>query len=126
MEPNRISDNISTITENVRDYVNLRIDYLKLLLTEKIAAAPGIIPHQVHPEDRAVYWFYFFRMRAGAFRCGRSEFVRAIQAEGAGVSGGYIKVPLYGEPVFQQHAIGKLGKGIMQCEVGQFLVGLSE
>ena len=37
MEPNRISDNISTITENVRDYVNLRIDYLKLLLTEKIA-----------------------------------------------------------------------------------------
>jgi hypothetical protein len=37
MEPNRISDNISTITESVRDYVNLRIDYLKLLLTEKIA-----------------------------------------------------------------------------------------
>jgi len=37
MESNRISDNISTITENVRDYVNLRIDYVKLLLTEKIA-----------------------------------------------------------------------------------------
>ena len=37
MEPNRISDNISSITENVKDYVNLRIDYVKLLLTEKIA-----------------------------------------------------------------------------------------
>jgi perosamine synthetase len=73
------------------------------LLTEKIAKAPGIIPHEVHSEDRAVYWFYFFRMRSGAFKCDRSKFVRALVAEGAGVSGGYIKVPLYGEPVFQNH-----------------------
>jgi dTDP-4-amino-4,6-dideoxygalactose transaminase len=73
------------------------------LLTEKIGKLPGILAHEVHPEDRAVYWFYFFRMRPGAFRCGRSEFVHAIQAEGASVSGGYIKVPLYREPVFQQH-----------------------
>jgi dTDP-4-amino-4,6-dideoxygalactose transaminase len=70
------------------------------LLTEKIGKLPGIIPHQVHPEDRAVYWFYMFRMRPEAFRCGRSEFVRALLAEGAPVTGGYIKVPLYGEPVF--------------------------
>jgi len=74
------------------------------LLTEKIADLPGLIPHQVHPEDRAVYWFYMFRMRPEAFRCGRSEFVKAAVAEGAPVSGGYIKVPLYGEPVFQKHA----------------------
>lgn len=74
------------------------------LLTEKIADLPGIIPHQVHPQDRAVYWFYMLRMRPAAFRCGRSEFVKALLAEGAPVSGGYIKVPLYGEPVFQKHA----------------------
>jgi hypothetical protein len=37
MESNRISDNFSSLTENVKDYVNLRIDYIKLLLTEKIA-----------------------------------------------------------------------------------------
>ena len=74
------------------------------LLTEGISDLPGIIPHQVHPEDRAVYWFYFFRMRPEAFRCGRSEFVKALLAEGAGVRGGYIGVPLYGEPVFQRHA----------------------
>jgi perosamine synthetase len=73
------------------------------LLTEQMADLPGLIPHQVHPEDRAVYWFYFFRMRPDAFRCNRSEFVKALVAEGAPVSGGYIKVPLYGEPVFQQH-----------------------
>lgn len=74
------------------------------LLTEKIADLAGIIPHQVHPEDRAVYWFYMFRMRPEAFKKGRSEFVRALTAEGAPVTGGYIKVPLYGEPVFQKHA----------------------
>ncbi|MHB0957881.1 MAG: DegT/DnrJ/EryC1/StrS family aminotransferase [Pirellulaceae bacterium] len=73
------------------------------LLTEKIADLPGLIPHEVHPEDRAVYWFYMFRMRPEAFRCGRSEFVKALLAEGAPVSGGYIKFPLYGEPVFQNH-----------------------
>jgi dTDP-4-amino-4,6-dideoxygalactose transaminase len=73
------------------------------LLTEKIADLSGLIPHQVHPEDRAVYWFYMFRIRPGAFRCSRSEFVKAAVAEGAPVSGGYIGVPLYGEPVFQKH-----------------------
>jgi dTDP-4-amino-4,6-dideoxygalactose transaminase len=73
------------------------------LLTEKIADLPGIIPHQVHPEDRAVYWFYMFRIRPEAFRCNRSDFTKALLAEGAPVSGGYIKVPLYGEPVFQNH-----------------------
>lgn len=74
------------------------------LLTEKIGKLPGIIPHDVHPEDRAVYWFYMFRIAHRTFRVGRAEFVRALQAEGAPVIGGYIKVPLYGEPVFQQHA----------------------
>jgi dTDP-4-amino-4,6-dideoxygalactose transaminase len=74
------------------------------LLTERIGDLPGIIPHDVHAEDRAVYWFYMFRMRPEAFRCGRSEFVKALMAEGASVRGGYIKVPLYGEPVFQNHA----------------------
>ncbi len=74
------------------------------LLTEKIGRLSGIIPHQVHAEDRAVYWFYMFRMQAGAFRHGRSAFVKALLAEGAPVTGGYIKVPLYGEPVFQQHS----------------------
>ncbi|MCX6241527.1 MAG: phage holin family protein [Bacteroidetes bacterium] len=37
MESNRISDNVSSLTENVKDYINLRIDYIKLILTEKIA-----------------------------------------------------------------------------------------
>jgi dTDP-4-amino-4,6-dideoxygalactose transaminase len=73
------------------------------LLTEKITGIPGIAPHQVHPEDRCVYWFYFFRMDPKAFKCDRAKFVQALAAEGVSCSAGYIKVPLHREPVFQNH-----------------------
>ncbi len=43
------------------------------LLTEKISGLPGVMPHQVHPEDRCVYWFYFFRIKPEAFRCDRAS-----------------------------------------------------
>jgi len=74
------------------------------LLTEQIADLPGIIPHQVHPEDRAVYWFYMFRIKPEAFRCNRSQFTRALIAEGVSATGGYIGRPLYKEPIFQNHS----------------------
>jgi dTDP-4-amino-4,6-dideoxygalactose transaminase len=45
-----------------------------------------------------------FRVVPEALKCNRSVFTRALVAEGASVSGGYIKVPLYGESVFQNHA----------------------
>jgi preprotein translocase subunit SecF len=37
MEAEKISDNVSSLTENVKDYVNLRIDLFKLIITEKIS-----------------------------------------------------------------------------------------
>lgn len=37
MESEKISDNFSNLTENVKDYINLRIDLVKLIITEKIA-----------------------------------------------------------------------------------------
>lgn len=73
------------------------------LLTGKIAGIPGLLPHEVHPEDRCVYWFYFLRFRQDAFRCDRAAFVQALAAEGVACSAGYIKVPLHREPVFQNH-----------------------
>jgi perosamine synthetase len=73
------------------------------LLTEKISGLPGVTPHQVDPEDRCVYWFYFFRIQPQAFRCDRAQFVKALVAEGAPCTAGYIGVPLHREPVFQQH-----------------------
>ena len=74
------------------------------LLTEKVAELPGLMPHQVHPEDRCSYWFYFFRIKPDAIRCDRAQFVRALVAEGVEASAGYIPVPLHRNPVFTKHA----------------------
>ncbi len=92
----------ATQLTRLEEIVEKRV-HLGRLLTEKIADLPGIIPHDVHPEDRGVYWFYMFRIRPEAFKCNRSTFVKALMAEGATVRGGYIKYPLYREPVFQNH-----------------------
>jgi dTDP-4-amino-4,6-dideoxygalactose transaminase len=73
------------------------------LLTEKISGVPGVLPHHVHPKDRCGYWFYFFRIKPEAFRCDRAEFVKALVAEGAPASAGYIPVPLHRNPVFLRH-----------------------
>jgi hypothetical protein len=37
MESGKLSDNFSSLTENIKDYIDLQIDYLKLALTEKIS-----------------------------------------------------------------------------------------
>lgn len=73
------------------------------LLGEKIAGAPGIEPHAVRPDDRCTYWFYMLRLKPESLRCDRAEFVKALAAEGVPASAGYIPVPLYGNPVFQDH-----------------------
>ncbi|MEO6809109.1 MAG: DegT/DnrJ/EryC1/StrS family aminotransferase [Isosphaeraceae bacterium] len=73
------------------------------LLNEQIADVPGIVPHQVRPDDRCTYWFSMLRIRPEVLRCDRAEFVKALVAEGVPASAGYIPVPLYENPVFQEH-----------------------
>ncbi len=73
------------------------------VLTEGLVGIPGLHPHEVHPDDRCVHYFYMLRLTPDAFRCDRAEFVRALVHEGVGASGGYIPLPLYREPLFQQH-----------------------
>jgi dTDP-4-amino-4,6-dideoxygalactose transaminase len=72
-------------------------------LTEKIRGTPGISAHEVHVDDRCVYWFYMMRIRPEAFRANRAELVKALAAEGAPVAAGYIPVPLFRNPVFLKH-----------------------
>lgn len=88
--------------ERVEGIVSKRMR-LGNLLTKKISGVPGILPHQVHPEDRCVYWFYFMRIDPEKFRCDRAEFVKALGAEGVQASAGYIPVPLHRNPVFEKH-----------------------
>lgn len=73
------------------------------ILGEKLANVPGIMPHGIDPADRATYWFYMFRMLPDKLKCDRAQFVKSLAAEGVPASAGYIQVPLYGNPVFQQH-----------------------
>jgi perosamine synthetase len=73
------------------------------LLGEKLTGVPGIVPHGIDPADRATYWFYMFRIEPKKFKCDRTQFVKALVAEGVPASAGYIPVPLYGNPVFQKH-----------------------
>jgi len=78
--------------------------HLGNLLTEKIRGLPGVLPHQVHPEDRCGYWFYYFRLQLEGFKCDRNQFVKALVAEGAEASAGYIPVLLHKNPIFQKHS----------------------
>lgn len=73
------------------------------LLTERLRGIPGVVPHHVDPEDRCSFWFYLFRIEPARFRCDRATLVKAMAAEGAPCSEGYIPAPLYRYPVFQNH-----------------------
>ncbi len=77
---------------------------LGLLLTQELAGIPGITTSEVHPEDRCVHWFYLMRFVPANMKCDRAEFVKAVASEGVPLVAGYISVPLYGLPMFQNHS----------------------
>jgi perosamine synthetase len=74
------------------------------LLTEGISGLPAIVPPRVNAGDRATCWFYMFMLNPDRLNCSRQEFAKALQAEGAPSGAGYIALPLYKLPVFQEHA----------------------
>jgi dTDP-4-amino-4,6-dideoxygalactose transaminase len=74
------------------------------LLTEELTGIPAIMTHKVRPDDRCVYWFYLARLVPAKVRCDRATFVKALAAEGASFMAGYIAVPVYGMPMFQNHS----------------------
>jgi dTDP-4-amino-4,6-dideoxygalactose transaminase len=69
----------------------------------KLTGLPGITPHGIDAADRATYWFYMFRIQPNKLTCDRAQFLKALVAEGVPASAGYIRVPLYGNPVFRKH-----------------------
>jgi perosamine synthetase len=74
------------------------------LLSSELENVPGVVPHRVDEKDRCVFWYYMVRIVPENLRCNRAEFVKALSAEGATFSQGYIPVPLYGMPMFQEHS----------------------
>lgn len=77
---------------------------LGALFTEALAGIPGITTHEVHKDDRCVYWFYMLRVVPEKLRCDRATFVKAMAAEGVTLTDGYIRTALYGMPMFRNHS----------------------
>lgn len=73
-------------------------------LNAEISGIPGITPHEVHSEDRCVYWFNMFRIDPAAFKVDRGQFYKALRAEGVPCGPGYISVPVHRSDVFKNHA----------------------
>ena len=72
-------------------------------LTRELEGIAAVIPPKIDAADRSTFWFYYFRLRLDRLRCSRAEFTEALRAEGAPCSAGYIPVPVYKLPYFQQH-----------------------
>ena len=92
-------------------------------LAAKLSRLPGILP-QKRPVDctRHSYHLFLFRIDGKAFGAPREAMIKALQAEGIPVCGGYA-LPLYRQPLFLNKAFGpylprasaKLDYGAVRC-----------
>jgi dTDP-4-amino-4,6-dideoxygalactose transaminase len=74
---------------------------LALLLSDELQGVPGISLPQVDERDRWTCWFYMLRVVEKALDCDYREVAAALNAEGVPCGAGYLPVPLYGYPAFQ-------------------------
>ncbi|MBL9214500.1 MAG: DegT/DnrJ/EryC1/StrS family aminotransferase [Opitutaceae bacterium] len=76
-----------------------------------LADEPAVEPVAVQDGAEAVYFYYCFRLRAGALRVAPAQFVAALTAEGVRCEQGYPgPVPLYAYPVIRdRRTFGRSG-----------------
>jgi perosamine synthetase len=84
--------------------IALKRSQLGRTLSEQLTGIPGIVPHELAPEDRCTHYLYFFRMDPKKLKCSRTQLIAALHAEGAQVSPGYIPELIHEMPMFQKHA----------------------
>ncbi len=92
-------------------------------LAAKLSRLPGLHPQRRTAETtRHSYHLFLFRIDAQAFGAPRAAVLKALQAEGIPVCGGYA-VPLYRQPLFLNKAFGpylpdagpRLNYGAVRC-----------
>lgn len=76
---------------------------LGMRLSAQIADIPGVQPPEIDAKAISSFWFYLLRLEEGAFSCDRTQFVKALLAEGVIAQAGYIPMPLYQFDVFKNH-----------------------
>ncbi len=72
-------------------------------ITEGIKNTPGIYTHKVLEGGKSSYWFYLMRIDEKVLRTDRTEFVKALLAEGIPCSYGYIPEPVYEYEIFKSN-----------------------
>jgi perosamine synthetase len=70
-------------------------------LTEKLKKIPGLIPAYVQDGCKHVYYVYPIKFDSKVWGVPRSVFAKALKAEGAPITEGYVK-PLYLIPMYQR------------------------
>lgn len=71
-------------------------------LSEHIQELPGLRPPAAYPDCKHVYYVYPFRYDEAAAGLSRSQFARALAAEGVPVGVGYVR-PLYLNPIYHEN-----------------------
>ncbi|MGE7823988.1 DegT/DnrJ/EryC1/StrS family aminotransferase [Paenibacillus sp. NPDC093718] len=71
-------------------------------MTAGLEGVPGIAAHRVEEGNTGTYWFYMLRVDEEELGCSRSEFSKALAAEGIPNSAGYIPEVVYMQPMFQR------------------------
>lgn len=76
---------------------------------EKLNAAlqnlPGVYPHKVLADCESSYWFYMLRVNEAELGTTRTEFVKALQAEGLPATEGYIPSCVYQYDMFKNKTV---------------------
>ncbi len=74
-------------------------------ITEALKEIPGIYPHKVLDDCKCTYWFYKCRINEEELGVSRSEFVKALSAEGICEYQGYIPFCIYHEDMFENKTV---------------------
>lgn len=74
-------------------------------LTAAIKDLPGIYAHKVLEDCDCSYWFYMLRVNEEELGTTRTEFVKALQAEGLPASEGYIPSCVYQYDMFRNKTV---------------------
>ncbi len=117
MDPLKLNDTFSSLTENVKDYVDLRVDLLKLVLTEKIAKLASFFLIAVIFFILAMFLLLFISL-AFVFWFGEEvgpTFVGALIVTALYLIGGFV-IYLFRHTMFINPLVTQLSKILMEGE----------
>ena len=90
--------------DKVEDICKKRNEYGNKL-GAALVGVKGIYPHKILPDCESSYWFYMLRVNEEELGATRSEFAKALAAEGISVGEGYIPCCVYEYDMFKNRTV---------------------